>query len=224
MSGSSLPDHLIFNGNGGSYPPHGLITASDHGPAVVVATWIMVCLMGLAVIARFGTRQDLSVDGAAISVASVYFTLFLLLFTLARGYKSRILTIWAVQVLAIIQSVVIHLAANHGLGRHTRNLNTHDYAYYSKVRLWNLVFDSNLPLVLALKYVLGNLYEPNPEAPDLLSSKTISHTRFPTTNASTTDAANSMVLLPYDNPVGGGSHYYPQYPVPATNTVETVWS
>lgn len=71
MSESNLPDHLIFNGNGGSYPPHGLITAENHGPAVVVATWIMVCLMGLAIIARFGTRPKLGRDSITICFACV---------------------------------------------------------------------------------------------------------------------------------------------------------
>ena len=72
MSGSSLPDSLHFHGNGGSFPPYGRITASDHGPAVVVATWIMMCLMGLAIIARLGTRRNFSErDSVAICVACV---------------------------------------------------------------------------------------------------------------------------------------------------------
>ena len=71
MSESSLPDVLDFHGNGGSFPPHGTITASDHGPAVVVATWIMMCLMVLAVISRFGTRHTFDKDGAAICIACV---------------------------------------------------------------------------------------------------------------------------------------------------------
>lgn len=90
MSESSLPDHLVFNGNGGSYPPHGLITATDHGPAVVVATWIMVCLMGLAVIARFGTRQEFGRDSGAICTASVRMPLRLLLQSaLAKATKQE---------------------------------------------------------------------------------------------------------------------------------------
>lgn len=116
MSDSSLPDHLVFHGNGGTYPPHGLITASDHGPAVVVATWIMVCLMGLAVIARTGTRPELDRDSAAIYIAGI---------------------------LAIIQAVVIHLAVNHGLGRHRSSLNIHDYTYYNKA-----IYTSQLLVIL----------------------------------------------------------------------------
>ena len=71
MSESSLPDSLHFHGNGGSFPPHGTITASDHGPAVVVVTWIMICHMGVAVIARFGTRHTFEKDSVAICVACV---------------------------------------------------------------------------------------------------------------------------------------------------------
>lgn len=79
MSESSLPENILFHGNGGTYPPYGTITASDHGPAVVVATWIMTCLMGLAIIARFGTRHSLDKDSIAIGVACVRITLILLL-------------------------------------------------------------------------------------------------------------------------------------------------
>lgn len=71
MSESNLPDDLVFHGNGGSYPPYGSITATDHGPAVVVATWILVCLVGLAVIARFGTRPKFGRDSLTISMACV---------------------------------------------------------------------------------------------------------------------------------------------------------
>lgn len=71
MAEASLPNTLVFHGNGGSYPPHGIITASDHGPAVVVATWIMMCLMGLAVTARFGTRSNIDGSSIAICIASV---------------------------------------------------------------------------------------------------------------------------------------------------------
>lgn len=77
MSESNLPDVLEFHGNGGSFPPHGTITASDHGPAVVVAAWIMMCLMGLAVIARVGTRHSFDKDCIAICVACVRISLSL---------------------------------------------------------------------------------------------------------------------------------------------------
>ena len=86
MSQSSLPDFLEFHGNGGSFPPYGTITASDHGPAVVVATWIMVCLMGLAVIARFGTRHNLDKDCVAIGVSGVCVSVSLLVSALPQRF------------------------------------------------------------------------------------------------------------------------------------------
>lgn len=42
------------------------------------------------------------------------------------------------QVLSICQSIVIHLAVEHGLGRHLRKLNSVDYAYYNKVKMLSL--------------------------------------------------------------------------------------
>lgn len=71
MAEQNLPNHLVFHGNGGSFPPHGMITLSDHGPAVVVATWIMMCLMVLAFVARLGMRHLLDRDSAAIGLACV---------------------------------------------------------------------------------------------------------------------------------------------------------
>ena len=71
MSSDSLPDQLIFHGNGGTYPPHGVITPDDHGPYVVVTTWIFTCLAVLSVIARFGTRRSPDVDNIIVFVAIV---------------------------------------------------------------------------------------------------------------------------------------------------------
>lgn len=70
----------MFHGNGGSYPPHGTITASDHGPAVVVATWIMICLMGLSVIARFGSRYNFDKSNVIICIACVRFSVLSFVF------------------------------------------------------------------------------------------------------------------------------------------------
>ena len=71
MSGIDLPKQLSFTGNGGTYPPHGIITADDHGPAVATMTWIMFNLMGLSVLARFATRRSLTGDNITIGVAAV---------------------------------------------------------------------------------------------------------------------------------------------------------
>ena len=72
MSESDLPKQLNFRGNGGTYPPHAVITADDHGPVVVVATWILSCLMTVSCMARFGTRRVFDREGAAICVAVVW--------------------------------------------------------------------------------------------------------------------------------------------------------
>ena len=71
MSGLNLPDHLVFHGNGGKDPPYGTITSKNHGPAIVVTVWILVCIMGLAVAARFGTRRNMDSSGVSICIASV---------------------------------------------------------------------------------------------------------------------------------------------------------
>lgn len=77
MSDLQLPPTLTFQGNGGSYPPHATITAIDHGPAVVVATWVLMCLMALAVIARFGTRYTAGdKENITICIACVSCALF----------------------------------------------------------------------------------------------------------------------------------------------------
>lgn len=132
MSETVLPDDLVFHGNGGFYPPFGVITSKDHGPAVVVSTWIMMCLMGLAVIARFGTRHNLgNKDSVAIGIAcvSIY---FYQLQSLIIGFEKTYF-LYLTQILAVVQSVTIHLAAGHGLGRHVKDLNSKEYAYYEKV-------------------------------------------------------------------------------------------
>ena len=71
MSSFNVPSTLEFHSNGGTYPPHGLITPGDHGPYVVVTTWIMMCLTVLALLARLGTRRNLSKDNIIITTAAV---------------------------------------------------------------------------------------------------------------------------------------------------------
>ena len=71
MSSSKIPSTLNFHSNGGTYPPHGLITPDNHGPRVVVTTWIMMCLMSLTLIARLVTRRDLGKGNIIITAAAV---------------------------------------------------------------------------------------------------------------------------------------------------------
>lgn len=71
MSSGNIPSTLEFHSNGGTYPPHGLITPNDHGPFVVVTTWVTMCLMFLTLAARLGTRRNLSQDNIIITLAAV---------------------------------------------------------------------------------------------------------------------------------------------------------
>ena len=71
MSSSKVPSTLNFHSNGGTYPPHGVISPNDHGPIVVVTTWVMMCLMSLTLIARLVTRHDLGTSNITITTAAV---------------------------------------------------------------------------------------------------------------------------------------------------------
>lgn len=91
---------LTFHGNGGTFPPHGIITNDDHGPFIVVTTWTMICFSALALSARVGTRRILSSDNITIALATIVSTM---------------------------QSLTIHLAVNNGLGRRANLLDRHHY-------------------------------------------------------------------------------------------------
>ena len=75
MSSNTLPPILSFSSNGGSFPPHGTITAIDHGPYVVVTTWILMCTTVLSATARLGIRMKtvslFTVDNAVIVFGTV---------------------------------------------------------------------------------------------------------------------------------------------------------
>ncbi|KAL9014490.1 MAG: hypothetical protein Q9173_000870 [Seirophora scorigena] len=107
MSAESIPSTLEFDSNGGTYPPHGLITPGDHGPFVVVTTWVKMCLMVLTLAARLATRRNWSRDNITITVAAV---------------------------VSILYSVVVHIAVNHGLGRHRAAIGNRKFYVYSRAR------------------------------------------------------------------------------------------
>ena len=75
MSSNTLPSTLSFSSNGGSFPPHGAITADDHGPYAVVTTWILMCTSVLSVAARIGIRTKtlglFTLDNAIILFGTV---------------------------------------------------------------------------------------------------------------------------------------------------------
>ncbi|KAI4154929.1 MAG: hypothetical protein L6R39_001326 [Caloplaca ligustica] len=114
MSSHSIPSTLNFHSNGGTYPPHGIITPSDHGPIVVVTTWVMMCLTSLTLMARLGTRRSLSKDNLIITLAAL---------------------------LAIAHGVLIHIAADFGLGRHRIALSASHLEIYSKARYTSQILE-----------------------------------------------------------------------------------
>ncbi len=123
MSSAKIPSALDFHSNGGTYPPHGLITPDNHGPRVVVTTWIMMCLMCLTLIARLGTRRDLGKGNVIITTAAVGCS------DMERGLYADISTL---KLVSIAQSVVTHIAVDYGLGRHRSSIGTSQYHIYSK--------------------------------------------------------------------------------------------
>lgn len=75
MASNLLPSTLSFTSNGGSFAPHGIITVDDHGPYIVVANWIFMCIVVLTSITRLATRvkafDSLGVDNIIIVIAAV---------------------------------------------------------------------------------------------------------------------------------------------------------
>ncbi|KAI9660383.1 MAG: hypothetical protein M1821_009733 [Bathelium mastoideum] len=105
MSTFNLPPQLIFKGNGGAHPPHGNITATDHGPVVVAFSWIFYSLTGMTVLVRLISRRNFAPDYWCVLAGFILLTL---------------------------DSVTIHLAAHKGLGRHIATLSTGDLSQYNR--------------------------------------------------------------------------------------------
>lgn len=78
MSTNTLPSTLSFSSNGGSYPPHGIIDANNHGPYVVVTTWIVMSTVVLSaatrLLVRMKTISIATVDNAVILFGTVGLT------------------------------------------------------------------------------------------------------------------------------------------------------
>lgn len=67
---------------------------------------------------------------------------------------------------------------------------------------------------------LGHIYKPDSKDPCTLPSKAIPHLCVLTTDANPIYAPNLVAVCAHPDSVGWGSHYYPWYPVPATNAME----
>ena len=144
MSSSEIPSALNFHSNGGTYPPHGLITPDNHGPRVVVTTWIMMCLMSLTLIARLATRRDSGKGNMIITTAAVRHS-----YKCCRAHADTRMT----QVISVAQSAVTHIAVDYGLGRHRMDIGTSHYHIYSKA----CIVLSDLRLFIPLTLSLGEI-------------------------------------------------------------------
>lgn len=69
MSELALSDGMVFHGNGSTFPSHGVITAINLGVSTVVASWILMCLMAVTVLARVGTRQNVN-DNHSLAICA----------------------------------------------------------------------------------------------------------------------------------------------------------
>lgn len=91
-------------------PRHAQITATDHGPAVNVASWIMmtICILFtiFRMISNFVLRGSVSGDDAIIALATIT---------------------------AIAQTVATSFSVHYGLGRHQDTLSGHELEGFLKV-------------------------------------------------------------------------------------------
>lgn len=120
------------------------------------------------------------------------------------------------QVLALIQSVLVHLAVNHGLGRHRNMLSLGDYSYYSKVGPGLIKIKA--PLMM-LRLMVGRVYQSNTQDLCPLSGKTHPSPCIPTVNALEANAAYALVICLTSNTLGLCGHHHLQYPVSAPETM-----
>jgi hypothetical protein len=110
-------------------PPHGVITADDHGGYVVILAWTTMCFFSLSVITRIGTRlipvRVHGTDDVVIALSSV-----------GGGEPIQVVPLKeadrATQVFGIAQTTAIYLSASNGLGRHIESLTDHAYDRFAK--------------------------------------------------------------------------------------------
>ena len=113
---------------------HGRITPDNHGPYVVVASYIMMCMMMLLVITRLITKyltiRNLRLDDFSIIAAAVRHLprQFLCLVPMLADTDDD-----SLQVLAVIQSILVQQAVDSGLGQHRVALSDAQFDAYSQV-------------------------------------------------------------------------------------------
>jgi hypothetical protein len=118
-----------FPVNGGSYPPFGQITDTNHGSYIIIATWIFASISVLFVVVRLALRARQShrfgPDNAFVVGALV-----------RRNHKYPTYQAKAhscTQVFAIGQSISASESVQYGLGRHLNALGEDDLRSYYRV-------------------------------------------------------------------------------------------
>ncbi|GFG12708.1 integral membrane protein [Aspergillus udagawae] len=113
-------------------PPLGQITPNNHGAIVSLFTFIFLSSTGIVVLAK---------------IASMVY--------LKRSVLSVDIPIWICMVVALVQSILIQVAVNHGMGRHRSEVSSDSFDAYNKI---NYAAEFLLLFVLALSKVsTGNL-------------------------------------------------------------------
>ncbi|KAG2001765.1 hypothetical protein GB937_009921 [Aspergillus fischeri] len=113
-------------------PPLGQITPNNHGAIVSLFTFIFLSCTLIVVLAK---------------IASMFY--------LKRSVPSVDIPIWICMIVAFVQSILIQVAVNHGMGKHRSEVSSDSFDAYNKL---NYAAELLLLLVLALSKVsTGNL-------------------------------------------------------------------
>ncbi|GFF44985.1 esterase EstB [Aspergillus udagawae] len=113
-------------------PPLGQITPNNHGAIVSLFTFIFLSSTGIVVLAKIA-----------------------LMVYLKRSVPSVDIPIWICMVVALVQSILIQVAVNYGMGRRRSEVSNDSFDTYNKI---NYAAEFLLLLVLALSKVsTGNL-------------------------------------------------------------------
>ena len=129
MAYAQIPTDVQFTVNRGEFPPHSLIISTDIGPCAVVTTWIFACISILAVIIRIAIRRT-----ALAWTWSDNVFIFLALASQLHCAEAGWQLIACLKLVALGQSITLHLAVHNGLGRHGQSLSEAHLRAYGQVR------------------------------------------------------------------------------------------
>lgn len=105
-----MANPLLLARQAGVLPPLRQATATNHGPYLISASYTFVILMIIVVLSRLISRylvMEPSLDDLFIFLAAI---------------------------VAIVQSILVQFAADHGLGKHEQSLSETEFQQFSKVR------------------------------------------------------------------------------------------